>query len=208
MKVQVEKNHYKFVRYVNKKRWSSMWHQLDDILALEPHTVLEVGPGPGLLKGMLSSFNIKVETVDIDAEVNPDHIAPATKLPFDDNQYDVVCAFQMLEHLPYQESLVAFSEMVRVSKSHIVISLPDAKKLWRYIVYIPKIGEVQLFLPRPRIKTPIHKFDGQHYWELNKKGYSLDKVVEDLVNNNGVRLLKTYRVKENTYHRFFVFSKA
>lgn len=193
---------------MNKKRWSSMWHQLDEILELDPRTVLEVGPGPGLFKAMLSSYNIKVETVDIDAEVNPDHIAPATKLPFDDNQYDVVCAFQMLEHLPYQESLVAFSEMVRVSKSHVVISLPDAKKIWRYIVYIPKIGEVQLFLPRPRIKTPIHKFDGQHYWELNKKGYSLDKVVKDLESNNGVRLIKTYRVKENTYHRFFVFDKA
>jgi SAM-dependent methyltransferase len=205
-KKQVDKSHYQFSKYMDKKRWMSMWHQLDEVLLLNPKSVLEVGKGTGLFKAMVVNFGVEVETVDIDPDLNPDHLASATNLPFENNSYDCVCAFQMLEHLPYDQSLVAFSEMIRVARKNIVISLPDAKTLWPYSMHIPKIGTKMIHILKPQLRPLTHKYDGSHHWEINKLDYSLKKIIDDITLKD-VKILKTYRVPENPYHRFFVFEK-
>ncbi|WP_017364171.1 class I SAM-dependent methyltransferase [Methylococcus capsulatus] len=202
---QVDKSIYEFHRYMSKERWSSLWHQLDEVQRLDPEKVLEIGPGPGLFKHMATALGIAVETLDFDPELKPDHVASATDMPFEDATYDVVCAFQMLEHLPYEHSLKAFSEMVRVSKRHVVISLPDARGVWRYQIHVPKFGTHPFLVPRPQLRSPEHTFDGQHYWEINKRGYPLSRIVSDLTAH--AVLEKTYRIHEMPYHRFFVFKK-
>lgn len=202
---QVDKEHYEFSRYLDKKRWASIWHQLDEVLALEPQSVLEVGPGPGLFKAVARTFGVHVETLDLDPELQPDHLGSVIEMPFEDNQYDVVCAFQMLEHLPFAGSLKAFAEMARVARRGVVISLPDAKRMWRYVIHLPRLGERQMLLPRPLAGVREHEFDGEHYWEISKAGYDLDTVVSALTEACSLTLQKTYRVSENPYHRFFVF---
>ena len=202
-KKQVEKSHYEFARYMNKGRWASFWHQLDEVIRLEPANVLEIGPGPGAFKQMATLFGLTVETLDLDPDLKPDHVGSATALPFADGSYDVVCAFQMLEHLPYETALQAFAEMVRVSRRHVVISLPDARPVWPYRFHVPKFGTRSLLFPRPILKQPEHVFDGEHHWEINKKGYDLARVTKDF--GWLCHLTRTYRVFENPYHRFFVF---
>jgi SAM-dependent methyltransferase len=202
---QVDARHYAFGTYVAKDRWNSVWHQLDEIQRLAPRNVLEVGPGPGLFKAVAITLGISVETLDLDRDLAPDHVGSATAMPFGDRTYDVTCAFQMLEHLPYEAALKAFAELARVSRRHIVISLPDARRLWRYRFHLPKLGGRDVFLPRPQLRAPAHRFDGEHYWEINKRGYELDRVVADF--NRSARLMRTYRVPENTYHRFFIFER-
>jgi predicted SAM-dependent methyltransferase len=112
----------------------------------------------------------------------------------------------MLEHLPYEQALKAFEEMIRVASKNIVISLPDSQPRWVYSFHIPKVGQKVIHLPRPRKKTPVHEFNGEHYWEINKKGYPLQKVLDDFSKQN-ISLLNTYRVPEYPYHRFFIFDK-
>jgi len=202
---QVKEGHYAFGRYLSKSRWCSVWHQLDEVHKLKPNHVLEVGPGPGLFKTVAATFGISVETLDFDPDLKPDHLGSATAMPFSDGAYDVVCAFQMLEHLPYEAALQAFGEMARVSRSHVVISLPDARPVWRYQLHIPKFGPWDFFVARPLFKAQVHEFDGEHYWEINKRGYSLDRVIADL--SKHLKLSKTYRVFENSYHRFLIFSR-
>jgi len=204
-KKQVEKIHYEFARYMNKGRWASVWHQLDEVIRLKPANVLEIGPGPGVFKQTATLFGLKVETLDLDPDLKPDHVGTATDQPFADASYDVVCAFQMLEHLPYQTALRAFAEMVRVCRRHVVISLPDARPVWQYRFHVPKFGTRTLLLPRPIMRQPIHVFDGEHYWEINKQGYDLARVVSDLCRL--CSLVKTYRVFENPSHRFLVFER-
>lgn len=207
MKKQVDKSHYEFKKYLNKQRWASMWHQLDEILKFEPKKVLEIGPGPGVFKVICSQFGIKVETLDIDPELNPDHIALANEMPFFDNMFDVVCAFQMLEHVPYEKSLQVFSEMARVARKGIVISLPDARRVFPFAFYIPLIGLKWLHIVRPHIGRKKHLFDGEHCWEINTVGYPLTRISTDLQLTASVELLRTYRVHEHPYHRFFIFKK-
>lgn len=205
LSIQVDKKHYAFSRYMSKARWSSLWHQLNEIQMLAPEIVLEIGPGPGLFKTLAATFGITVETLDIDPALNPDHVGSATAMPFADAAFDVVCAFQMLEHLPYEESLQAFAEMVRVSRRHVVISLPDARTVWRYEIHIPKVGPRVFFIPKPQLDSSVHEFDGQHYWEINKRGYRLARIIADFTKRIG--LTRTYRSPEYPFHRFFVFER-
>ena len=207
MEKQVSKNHYNFFSYLHKQRWASIWHQIDEILKLSPDLVLEIGPGPGIFKALAQALGVGIETLDLDPDLNPDHIGSVLNMPFNDESFDVVCAFQMLEHLPYEKSVRAFAEMARVSKHNIVISLPDAAIRYSYSAQIPRIGMVNFSLPKPRLSIPPHQFDGEHYWEINKSGFPLHKVISDLKLAGKVDLMKTYRVPEYQYHRFFVFGK-
>lgn len=202
---QVDQSHYDFGHYMSKERWISTWHQLDEVRKLAPSNILEIGPGPGMFKQIANRIGLHVETLDIDPELQPDHVGSVLAMPFPDNAYDVVCAFQILEHLPYEDALRAFAEIARCKKEHIVISLPDAQPTWRYRIHIPKLGGRQLMIPKPFYRAQEHAFDGQHYWEINKAGYLLQRIVTDF--SKHARLIKTYRVFENPYHRFFVFAK-
>ncbi len=207
MKKQVDKAHYEFGKYVHKRRWASMWHQLDEVIKLHPERVLEVGPGPGLFKAVAGTMGLHVETLDLDPELKPDHVGSVFEMPFEDGSFDVVCAFQVLEHMPFEQSQEAFREMVRVAGKAIVISLPDAATRWPVSIHVPMLGPVRLLIPKPRLGASTHEFDGEHYWEISKAGYSLNRVTTDFMDGMPLRLTKTFRVHEHAYHRFFVFEK-
>jgi len=87
-----------------------------------------------------------------------------------------------------------------------VLSIPDRNRVYRLFLHVPKIGIIKKLIPLPRIKKPIHTFDGEHYWEIGKAGYPLKRIIGD-IKNNGLEMLKTYRVFEMPYHRFFVLRK-
>ncbi len=208
MNTQVDASTYEFSRYMRKKRWASIWHQIDEVLQLQPSTILEVGPGPGLFKAVMRHYGVSIETVDIDPELNPDYIASVLDLPFSSASYDCVCCFQMLEHLPYEDSLRAFGELARVARRYIIVSVPDAKKVYAQVLTLPSIGRFVLHIPQPRLRPRTHKFKGEHYWEVNKRDYPLARILDDfLAQMEGGILLRSYRVEENPYHRFMVFAK-
>lgn len=194
---------YKFNLYVEKNRWISFWHQIDEVIKLNPTNVLEIGVGPGIFKDIIIKSGIQVSTVDINPDLGPDYVASATNLPFENDSFDCVCAFQMLEHLPYNETLLALSEMVRVSKKNIVISIPNSKKVWYNSLQIPLIGRFNLHIPIPFKQRIIDK---EHFWEINKKGYSLKRILSDFSSLN-LKLVQSFRVNENPYHHFFCLEK-
>ncbi len=203
--VQVDPDHYRFDRYMSQARWNSVWHQINEVQALRPENVLEVGPGAGVFQQAARLYGLKVETLDLDPALNPDHVGGVTRMPLEDNAYDVVCAFQVLEHLPYEDSLRGFAEMNRVARRFVVISLPDAKKVWRFRIHVPRFANRTFMIDKPFFKPRKHKFDGEHYWELNKEGFDLARVSKDLA--AVCTLCHTFRVFEFPYHRFFLFEK-
>jgi predicted SAM-dependent methyltransferase len=151
-------------------------------------------------------FGITVQTVDHDPKLNPNYVASITELPFSNYSYDCVCAFQVLEHLPYEQSLQALSEMTRISKNYIIISLPDAKRVLNFSLQIQGRGQRFLHIPIPLILQHENKFDGQHYWEIHKQNYTLKKVINDFCKMK-INLRKTYRISEHPFHRFFIYQK-
>ena len=203
---QVDAGHYRFGSYMSQARWGSLWYQIDELSKLDVHSVLEIGPGPGYLSTIVRSLGMRVETVDLDPDLKPDHVGSVSDLPLPDNSFDVACAFQVLEHIPFEEALRALDELARVARRFVLISLPNASHTWRYLIHLPKLGEKKVLVPRPRIKPERHTFDGEHYWELGKEGYRLSRVVEAFRASERLELERTYRPFDNPYHQFFLFS--
>ena len=207
MKPQVEPILYFSEAYDTKERFISYWHQIKEITKLNPKRVLEIGIGNGFACKYLRDRKVKVVTLDRDDRLNPDIAGSVLDTPFTDLSFDVVACYELLEHLPYENFNKAISEIFRVSKSWAILSLPDVSRAYRFNVQIPKLGEIKRLISLPRLIKPIHKFDGEHYWEIGKDGYPLNKIIND-IGRVGFILKRTYRVFEFPYHRFFVLEKT
>lgn len=192
--------------YDSKERFISYWHQIHEIVKLNPEKVLEVGVGNGFVSEYLRKRGIDVITLDIDEGLNPDIVGNVISMPLQDNSFDVVACYEVLEHLPYERFHQALREIFRVSKLHAVLSLPDVARVYRYSIHIPKIGYKKILFSLPRLRKQVHKFDGEHYWEIGKAGFPLNKIIRD-IKSAGFIIHKTYRVFEHPYHRFFILKK-
>lgn len=212
MRKQVDVDHYCFENYSTKKRFISYWHQINEITKLNPNNILEIGIGNGFVSNFFKKGNYSIVTLDIDKQLNPDIISSITNLPFADNSFDVIACYEVLEHLPFDLFEMCLKEMHRVCRSHVILSVPDVNRV--YPLYVPeitkgrgiKISLTKKLIPIPRLKKPIHHFNGEHYWEIGKKGFSLSKITSE-IENSGFELIFTYKVFENTYHRFFILKK-
>jgi SAM-dependent methyltransferase len=200
------KAHYA-VSYVRGGRLFSYAHQMNAVLEHEPHKVLEVGPGPGMVTAALRAIDIEVLTVDVQAELRPDVVASVTDLPFQDRAFDVAMCCQVLEHLPFDRFVPALKEMGRVSRKAVVISLPDCTPYYEIRLRLPKLRNIFWTRSRQRDRDIAYKArkyeDDGHYWEVGYPEATL-AVVEQAISTAGLRLNRSWRFIDNTYHRFFV----
>lgn len=201
---QVNKDHYFTESYCSTRRFISFAEQIKNIINTNPDSVLEVGIGNGFVSDFIRKKGLNITTVDFDKELNPDYTASIMELPFKNDSFDCVCCFEVLEHLPFKCFNTALQELQRVSKQDVLISLPDAGKCIPFVFPIPD-PKYKVRLYRRLIEIPFlkkeHTFDGQHYWEINKKGYDLDFV--SIFINRYFEIKDTYRLFSVPYHRFF-----
>lgn len=200
--IQVTTEHYRFRDYMIKRRWLSIWTQLSELSDLSTNSILEIGPGLGVLQHVARLHRINIDSCDIDPELNPDHIGSITELPLDDDSYDVVCAFQVLEHIEYESVAAGLREMARVSRKYVFLSVPNAQVVWRFHLYFPKYGERRFMFARPFWSPKAHRFNGEHYWELNKLKYSVERFISDIP--SCLTIKKHWRDWDNPYHHFFL----
>lgn len=200
---------YRGLQHDTKRRFISYWHQVYEALALEPKTMLEVGIGNGFVSRYLKGEGINITTCDINKDLNPDYVSSVTQLPFQNNSFHLVMACEILEHMPYQETLKALGELARVSSQWVLISLPDATRTFRIELPIPKIGKWKKLITLPKRNPPAHVVTDKegHHWEIGKKDYPLNRITRDM-EKAGLAVKKTYRIFEFPYHRFFVLEKT
>ena len=199
--------HYARTAYDSKERFASYWHQIDEIRRLQPDGLLEIGKGNGFFSTYCRAHGIAVTTLDVDRSVHPDLVGSATCIPCADASFDAVAAFQILEHLPYAEFPRALRELRRVARRHVVISLPDSTRTWRYMVHVPKLGEFSFMLRNPLRKPMTGVVSDQHFWEIGQEGHPVGRIRRE-IEDAGLVILRQYRVFELPYHRFFVLTKA
>ncbi|MHC2995247.1 MAG: class I SAM-dependent methyltransferase [Candidatus Atribacteria bacterium] len=206
-KIQVKPEHYYSMHYDDKSRFCSYWHQINEIVSVKPTNILEIGIGNGFLCSYLRQRGFKVTTLDIDEKLCPDVVSSVLSMPFDAESFDLVACYEVLEHIPFDHFHKVLEEIRRVTKKYAILSLPDCARVYRLNIQIPKIGELKKLIPLPRLKPIPHEFDSQHYWLINKAGYSLKKIILQ-IENADFQIMKTYRVFEHPYHRFFVLIKV
>jgi predicted SAM-dependent methyltransferase len=201
--VQVSTSHYFDSGYLHPSRLASYGYQFREIDCRDCERVIEVGVGADVLRFLLERAGVKVETLDIDESLDPDIVGSVTNIPRPTNSVDAVLGFQVLEHLPFKEFEAALREMRRVAREYVMISLPDVSRCYRFDNWFPVFGHVKFELQVPRIYPPEHEYDGQHYWEIGKKGYSIQRIKEK-IQTTGLSIEHSYRPWEYAYHHFFV----
>jgi hypothetical protein len=143
-----------------------------------------------------------VTTLDHDPRLEPVIAVSGLDLPLKDESFDVVACFEVLEHLPFVAVLQALSELRRVSRRSVLISVPDANRAYPFQISVPKLGQFRFVLLLPRIRPLRHRFDSQHYWVIGKPGYPMKRIEHELSRCLGV--WRTYRPFENHCHRFLI----
>lgn len=207
MEPQVDADDYLRRDYDTKARFCSYWHQIDEALRLNPERILEVGLGNGFVSEYLRRRQVSQVTIDIDPELNPDVVGSVLRLPFVDEAFDVITCNEVLEHIPYPSFSKALSEIHRASRSHAILSLPDDGHNIRFDLRLRNVGDFGRAFRFPRLRRPVHLFDGQHHWEIGKASYPLSRIVKD-IESEGFSVARTYCVPENPWHRFFILDKV
>lgn len=191
---------YKFFKYDYQERWISYWHQIDEVLKLEPETVLEIGIGNKMVSDYLKKQGIEIATLDMDKDLSPDFVANVIKMPLADNSFDLVLCAEVLEHLPFENFEKSLLELKRVTKKCIVLSLPHFGPPIKFSFKIPFIKEVKIAFKIPY--HPKHQFHGEHYWEIGKRGYPSRKIRNII--KRYFRIKKEFIPFENQYHHFYI----
>lgn len=201
---QVARAHYFTAAYLSPARLATYSYQLREVLALAPGSLLEVGVGGGLVLHTLRSAGIAATGADLDLTLGPDLVASVVALPFRDASYDVVACFEVLEHLPWDLFRPALDELHRVCRTHALVSLPDAGRVLR--VHLSRALEHRQ-IPLAFWPARPHVFDGEHYWEIGKRGYALERVVATMA-EAGFAVEHTFRPWEDVSQRFFRLRKG
>jgi len=204
--VQVLKEQY-YKGYDDLTRFVSYFYQINSAIELNPKTILEVGIGNKTVCNYLKQFGFDVTTCDFDTNLDPDKVADIRDLPFEDNTFDVVLAYEILEHIHFKDVSIALSELNRVSKKNVIISIPYSS----FFIEIVHTVSIPFFYKQLHFALSVpfftHKFKktNEHYWEMGCKNYSKKEIR---------KLLKRYfEIKKEfqpiliPYHYFFVLQK-
>jgi len=195
---------YSFVKYNYIERWVSFWHQIDEVVKLKPENILEIGPGNKFVTGYLSNLGYDIKTLDIDEDNQPDVVGSVLELPFDDNSFDLILCSEVLEHLPFDNFMVALEQMRRVAKKYVVLSLPRWGWLFYVKIKLPFLKYKKFYFKLSGLKK--HKIGGKHFWEIGKAGYPLKKI-KYLIKEQKFKIIKDYLDPDSPYHHFFILEK-
>jgi len=209
--IQVSKDHYDFEKYVELERWISYFYQIDQVrnisrIAGKKHlSILEIGPGDGIVTEVLRKKGMKVTTLDLDPELKPDYVSTLPDLgKVKNKKFDLIICCEVLEHMEYKDMEIALKNLSEIGKyfifsvPHVSVSLATTFKF----VYFKTLKYLLAF----DLNFRKIKFNGQHYWEIGYKGSSY-KIFRKSLLNAGFKFLNDFRISEHPYHHFFILEK-
>lgn len=186
--VHVPSTHPMYEKYVNDAIWKYMYgdekvHQLSAYIDIEGLRVLDIGAGIGGLSAAFAKKGASVTAIDVDdgyqmlskigyeeCGVNVEsQLFDGGDLPFPNESFDIVCCFNIFEHVPNLERL--FREMQRVLKpGGIVIGRADYKYAWSNIKADPHYGLPGIILMPKWFRKWI-------VVDVTKRNHELDDIV-------------------------------
>ena len=196
------------IEYLSNGRPHSIAVQIAEVVSASPASVLEVGVGTGIAASALRGAGIRVTTLDVQQELQPDIVGDVRRIPCPDGQFDVACCCQVLEHLPFDDFAKAAAELRRVVNNRLVLSLPDITRSaslslrwgdrhhWHF-EWSFGVREPDAAWRAARLQTM------GHYWEIGVDGIRASRITSQL-ERAGFARVRTFRVPELRWHRFFI----
>jgi hypothetical protein len=211
MPVQVAAKHYISKKYASLERFISYFYQIDSIYDLEHSSILFIGVGDSIVSDFLKrNPKYTITTMDIDPELKPDVVGDIRSLPFPDQSFDTVCVFEVLEHLPFEETKKSLAELSRVARKHAIISVPHRRTGVEIVLKFPFIRSllkrhfINIAVTLP-VKFPGFAVSKQHYWEID--GYTTKLSLFRKVLGEHFTIMKERVPVLDFYHRFFILKK-
>jgi ubiquinone/menaquinone biosynthesis C-methylase UbiE len=146
---------------------------LAEIVALSPRTFLDAGCGEGFVCRRiidavpdiaLTGCDVSGVALEIAASANPEArfvAGSVVDLPFADRSFDVVGCFEVLEHLPGDLPRRALTELARVARQAVVLSVPHEP-----MFSLANAARGRNLEVRPRGSDPDHK----QFWSRSAFG--------------------------------------
>lgn len=129
-------------------------------------SLLEVGKGTGFLSDVLRGKGWEVKTLDIDEDKRPDYCCDAYSFDYSSVRPDVLLAFEIFEHLPFETFSKVVSKISESSVRRIIFSVPWCERqLFGVSFKFPYLAQRELYVPLPGYKI----FEPNHFWELSSR---------------------------------------
>jgi ubiquinone/menaquinone biosynthesis C-methylase UbiE len=119
---------------------------ISELIPADVRSILDVGCGNGLFLNYLSNnFNKYlrlhgVDRCDTALKYVKTHKTKSSidSLPFSDNEFDLVSALEVVEHLQNNIFLEGLCQLCRVSKKHVLLSVPNGESLKKTLIECPQ----------------------------------------------------------------------
>jgi SAM-dependent methyltransferase len=185
----------------SEQHWRLYWHQQSIMqgLVLPGQAVLEIGHGSGFTSNYLRSKGVSVTTFDIDPDKKPDILGNIVTFSFD-QIYDHFLAFELFEHIPYDQFEKVLHKIARACRGYLFLSVPRAEKI---------VVDLSLKLPfirRINLEIPLHRSyleEKHHFWEIDY-GPTTRAKFKETVEGAGFKITHT----EKVFSRLFFVLKS
>jgi hypothetical protein len=214
---------------LEERRFTSTRIQIESVTDLgdSVSSILEVGPGSGYFTTFTKGLGYSVKTADIKPWSNPDYLGDVRELDIEE-KFDLVAAFEVLQHLPYSELVSTLEKLAALSNRYVLISVPARTHRFGFSIEIPDIitprrlglgwlrGQHSFSIKWewPRAADPNERewvgrddYWNPHYWEVGRKSYPRSRVFGE-IESAGLRILWARYNPQFSYHLFALTEKV
>ncbi len=208
----IDRQHYYDRKYLRRERMFSFVEQIELVkeYVRQDDSIVEIGKGNGFVQSFLQTYlGYDVKTVDVNESLQPeivDDIVNPQKLK--PKSCDVVLCYEVLEHMPFEQSVKAVRNMADIARRYVIISLPDMRYFFslRAVLFGTLPVSFARLLSTRRFRKRSKKFGDDHHWEIGIEWggteYSEEYVCRELFKD--LKLEKHYRDIHVPWHHYFV----